>query len=75
MKNLERAASDAQIESLRASDAWPLFNSVYEEYAVILEELEELWDECREKVPDKERLRKEAIHVAAMAIRFAAELS
>jgi len=49
------------------------FNSPHEGYAVILEELDELWDEVRAWQPaDKNRaeMRKEAIHVAAMAIRF-----
>lgn len=56
------------------SDLWPSLHSVHEGYAVILEELDELWDECRKKTPDREKLSKEAIQVAAMAIRFAAEV-
>lgn len=49
------------------------FNNAHEGYAVILEELDELWDEVRAWQPDSHRtveMRKEAIHVAVMAIRF-----
>ena len=48
-------------------------NSAHEGYAVILEELDELWDEVKAWKPDDHRiveLRKEALHVAVMAIRF-----
>lgn len=49
------------------------FNTAHEGYAVILEELDELWDEVKAWQPDNHRvaeMRKEAVHVAAMAIRF-----
>jgi transcriptional regulator with XRE-family HTH domain len=42
----------------------------HEGYAVILEELDELWAECKKRSPEAIRLRKEAIQVAAMAMRF-----
>ena len=48
--------------------------SFHEGYAVILEELDELWDEVKMQVPDTEKLHKEAIHVAAMASRFMVDL-
>ncbi|SPF40773.1 conserved hypothetical protein [Candidatus Desulfosporosinus infrequens] len=46
------------------------FASPHEGYAVMLEEMEELFEEIRQKRPDKERLREEAIQVGAMAIKF-----
>ena len=46
------------------------FTSPHEGYAVILEELDELFEEIRQKSPDKERLREEAIQVGAMAMKF-----
>ena len=45
-------------------------NSAHEGYAVILEELDELWEEIKKKHPEKSRLKEEAIQVAAMAVRF-----
>jgi hypothetical protein len=50
------------------------FNSRHEGYAVLLEEFDELWDEIKKnekKNPELPyTLRKEAIQVAAMALRF-----
>ncbi len=48
-------------------------NSTHEGYAVILEELEELWIEIKKKKHQREPtfMRREAIQVAAMAIKFA----
>jgi len=46
----------------------------HEGYAVILEELDELWDEVRKRKPDLALMRNEAIQVAAMAVRFAEDV-
>jgi NTP pyrophosphatase (non-canonical NTP hydrolase) len=48
------------------------FNSAHEGYAVILEELDELWDEVKKngQTRDMQKMRDEAIQVAAMAMRF-----
>lgn len=45
------------------------FSSPHEGYAVILEELDELWDDIK-KNKSPEELRCEAKQVAAMAMRF-----
>ena len=73
-KKLADATVDAGIEAAHACEKYPPFNSRHEGYAVILEELDELWLEAKKKNPDKDLLRYEAIQVAAMALRFAAEL-
>lgn len=48
------------------------FNSAHEAYAVLLEEVDELWDEVKAKQEARavQDMRKEAVQVAAMAIRF-----
>lgn len=46
------------------------FNSAHEGYAVIKEELDELWDEVKDKNSTGEALAEEAIQVGAMAARF-----
>lgn len=55
---------------------WPAFNSAHEGYGVLLEEVDELWDHVKvnQKRRDLAAMRKEAIQVAAMAIRFAIEV-
>jgi hypothetical protein len=64
---------DVAREVLRAEAKHKPMNSAHEGYAVILEEFEELWDEvCKGgRVPrDPVAMRKEAVEVAAMAVRF-----
>ena len=55
-----------------ANDKFSLFNSSHEGYAVILEELDELWDEIKNNKHPMSSVnqKKEAIQVAAMAIKF-----
>ena len=55
---------------------WPPFNSAHEGYAVLAEEVDELWEHVKtnQKRRDLCAMRKEAIQVAAMAVRFAIEV-
>ena len=46
----------------------PQFNSRHEAYAVILEELDECWDEIKSN--NSKRAYEEMIQVAAMALRY-----
>lgn len=59
-------------ELARAFAKFPPFHSTHEGYAVILEELDELWTEIKANTPYEptNRMYKEAIQVTAMAIRF-----
>ena len=61
--------SKIQAELERASKKFGKFNTTHEGYAVILEELDELWDGIKGNHP-MEKLEIEAIQVAAMALRF-----
>ena len=69
---LTRAMLLVGAEVERATQNFRPFNSTHEGYAVILGELDELWEEVRRK-PSPERdkaLKAEAIQVAAMGVRF-----
>lgn len=56
---------------------FPPMRSEHEGYAILLEEVEELWDEIKKspRKRDPVALRKEAIQVAAMALRFVEDLT
>ena len=57
----------------RAISKFPKFNNAHEGYAVLLEEVDELWDNIKlnQKTPNRlDMIRFEAIHVGAMAIRL-----
>jgi len=61
-------------EASRAATRFPPFNSHHEGYAIIKEELDELWDEIKTKECDPTKIQKEAVQVAAMALRFLTDL-
>lgn len=62
-------------EYIRAKTKHPgEFHNLHEGYAVLLEEVDELWDEVKKKVPDMKNVKLEAIQIAAMALRIVTEL-
>lgn len=63
---------EEEIRSARRQHA-PM-HSAHEGYAVLKEEVEELWDEIKLKQPSILNLRTEAIQVAAMAVLFVKEV-
>ena len=76
--NYSRAVSEIYVEVLRAKSMFKKdFVNQHEGYAVILEELDELWQEVKknQRNYDLEAQRKEAIQCAAMCVRFIAELT
>lgn len=59
----------------RARSKFPRFNSPHEGWAVIREELDELWEHVCANDGRGERAFAEAIQIAAMAVRYAHDLS
>jgi len=72
MKSELTTISAVTREYFSACSQHPKFNSAHEGWAIIKEELDELWEEVRKKKisRSKELMEKEAIQIAAMAIRF-----
>jgi len=68
--NLSEEIAD---EFEKASLKFPAFASEHEGYAILLEEVDELWEAIKlnQKKPERHnQCRKECIQVAAMALRF-----
>jgi len=67
----DKTFGDIRAELERAAK-WPGFNSAHEGYAVLLEEVDELWEHVKtnQKRRDIDAMRAEAVQVAAMAIKF-----
>ena len=60
-------------EFLSATNKFEKFNSAHEGYAILLEEVDELWDNVKlnqDTVDRTEMIKHETIQVAAMAIRL-----
>ena len=71
------AAELVREEMARATEKFGPFRSDHEGYAILLEEVDELWTEVKfnptsetGKVGKEKRLKQEAVQVAAMALRF-----
>jgi hypothetical protein len=69
------AVNDVTRELFQAIREHPFLNSPHEGWAVIREELDELWDHVRANTGRTSEARSEAIQVAAMALRYAVELT
>jgi hypothetical protein len=72
-KRMLIAEIGAELERARAKHP-DRFHSAHEGYAVIQEELDELWNEIKHQQVSRMRMKAEAIQVAAMAIRFIEDL-
>jgi hypothetical protein len=64
-------------ELCRAMELWAPMQSAHEGYAVILEEMDELWEHVKmnQNRRDLGKMRTEAVQLAAMAARFVADLT
>lgn len=65
---------DVDAELTRAQEKFLPMHSAHEAYGVLLEELDEFWDEVKMKVQDRAAMRRELIQVAAMAVRAIEDL-
>ena len=73
--NLKEIFIEIENEVLRAKSKYPDdFNSTHEAYGVILEEMDEMWEEIKKKNFDSEKCRVEAIQTTAMLCRFLVEI-
>jgi hypothetical protein len=70
-----RAVSEVEAELVQALAQHGRMHGPHEGYAVILEELDELWKEVKRRRPRNARLRAEAMQVAAMGLRFMIEVT
>jgi hypothetical protein len=70
IRRLDYALKRVGNEVLMAVDKFPPFNSPHEAWAVIKEELDELWVEVKANNGQTHEARTEALQVAAMAVRY-----
>lgn len=69
------AKNDIADELSVAMARFPPFNSPHEGWAVLFEEVDELWDEVKANRGCSASARAEAVQVAAMALRFIIDIS
>lgn len=69
-EKVDDALASIRDEVLRAARKFPEFNSPHEGYAVLLEEVDELWDEVKANKGRSFDAHVEAIQVGAMAVRY-----
>lgn len=68
--------NEIKAELFAAENAHDKMNSAHEAYAVILEELDEFWEEVRKKRSERlnVRMRDELVQTAAMCVRAIRDL-
>lgn len=73
---VSQEAKAAIAETLYAMGKYPSMASWHEGYAILKEEVDELWEEIKKRpgVSDPDKLRQEATQVAAMALRLLVDL-
>lgn len=74
MSDLKDIMWEVEQEVKKATAKHSSMQSPHEGYAVILEELDELWDHVKTDTALGYAARKEALQVAAMAIRYIYDL-
>jgi len=67
---MQKILTEIEKEVVRANRIHGEFNSFHEGYAVLMEEIDELWEEIKHRNTDLLAIREEAIQVAAMALKM-----
>ena len=67
---------EIDVEFEKAINKFPKFNSLHEGYAILLEEVDELWQHVKmnQKFRTKDKIHKECVQIAAMACRIIMDL-
>lgn len=69
--HLSLIADEAISEAVRATDKHGTLKNFHEAYAVLLEEVDELWKEIKQKNASSETIYEESLQVASVALRIA----
>ena len=74
--NPNKSLAKISREYYRASNLYPEFHSNHEGFAVLQEEVDELWDEIKKSkgVNLNDKMKHELIQIGAMVIRFLNDL-
>ena len=75
MTQITELLTEVEIELEEAQRKFANFASPHEGYAVILEEVDELWDWIKHSGGRYGDARQKAIQIAAMALRYIIDLS
>lgn len=73
---VKEVLDEVAAELIRARQKFPAFNSAHEGYAVLAEEVDELWEEIKKNQSKRslDKMRTEAIQCAAMCVRFVLDI-
>jgi len=75
---VDKIAAEFVAEMLKATEKFPSITTEHEGYAIILEEMEEMWENIKlnqyKHEDRKKMIRKEAIQVGAMVLRLIYDL-
>lgn len=73
--SIDNVAKKVKVELDKAISKHKGMNSAHEAYAVLLEEMDEFWDEVKQQKLDKAKALKELLQISAMAQRAIIDLN
>ncbi len=75
MTDVRQICDEMVAELIRSRGKHPqAFHNAHEGYAILLEEVDELWEEVKRQEPSAAKQRKELIQCGAMVIRFVQDI-